>query len=320
MSVIRDAKNEEADALRRRRDQHAKSPELRWKQRVPVSEIVPAGPRSPQTANGIASGSVLRRGEELLGVRCIPAEGLPRAGPRDERCRGSHSASASNRFRPAADRACAPCARLEERLIGWGRKTGLASVRIGHDSPVPSMHDHGKRRPESSEFAHSNKDRTRQAISSLKRSQPALTSHYLPARGGLSARRASSTTVAGADETLDLKTRNEELVTLTGRLLALDRKPIANAQLFIEVESAAPTFVAVHTGPDGTFRTPKRFPRRLRYRLAARLLLDVVGSSDWMCPAASSGTSSLDLRPSIAAKASPRSRAKLTWVARSSLE
>ncbi len=115
----------------------------------------------------------------------------------------------------------------------------------------------------------------------------------LPARGGVPIGDPLKT-VAGADKTLVLKTRNEELVTLTGRLLTLDRKPIANAQLFIEVESAAPTFVAVHTGPDGTFRTPKRFPRRLRYRLAARLLLDVIGSSDWICPGAS-GTSFPDL-------------------------
>jgi PPIC-type PPIASE domain len=99
-------------------------------------------------------------------------------------------------------------------------------------------------------------------------------------------------TVAGDNKSIELTPRSEELVALSGRLLGLDHKPVAAAPLLVEIENAsgAPTFFSVQTGADGAFRTAVCFPKRLKYRLIARLLLDVVGCSDWMCPAASGTT------------------------------
>jgi hypothetical protein len=102
--------------------------------------------------------------------------------------------------------------------------------------------------------------------------------------------------VAGDDKPVQLNAKKEELVALSGRVLEPNHKPIPDAQVVIEVgDSPDPSSVVPITADaNGCIRTPDQFPKRLKYRLTVRSLLDVVASSDWMCPAVA-GTKFPDL-------------------------
>jgi parvulin-like peptidyl-prolyl isomerase len=98
------------------------------------------------------------------------------------------------------------------------------------------------------------------------------------------------------NQVVHLREKKCECATLAGRILGVDRKPIALAQVMIEVEDTPdPTrSFRTTTGEDGSFRTPARFPKHLKYRVTVRRILKDVASSEWMCPA-TSGTHFRDL-------------------------
>jgi parvulin-like peptidyl-prolyl isomerase len=117
----------------------------------------------------------------------------------------------------------------------------------------------------------------------------------LPVRAGVPLSEPVQTLV-GDDKPVQLHEKKEELVALAGRVLDADRKPIPGAQVVVEVaDSPDRGHLLVGTvDANGSFRTPAQFPKRLKYRLTVRSMLDVVASTDWGCPAFS-GTQFPDL-------------------------
>jgi hypothetical protein len=96
-------------------------------------------------------------------------------------------------------------------------------------------------------------------------------------------------TVAGDDRPVRLQVKKREMVALRGRILGLDRKPIAGAQIVVEVEHSPDplrTF-RLTVDSDGSFQTADHFPKDLRYRLTVQSCLKDIASSDWICPAVS---------------------------------
>jgi parvulin-like peptidyl-prolyl isomerase len=122
----------------------------------------------------------------------------------------------------------------------------------------------------------------------------------LPARAGVPLGDPVQT-VAGQDKVLELKKHEEELVALSGRVLGVDHKPVSGVPVVIEIGALvdAPMFFRAETSADGSFRTAACFPKRVKYRLTVRDLLDVAAASEWICPAVS-GTSFADLRVDVA--------------------
>jgi parvulin-like peptidyl-prolyl isomerase len=109
--------------------------------------------------------------------------------------------------------------------------------------------------------------------------------------------------VAGENKTSQIKEEQGDLVALTGRVVGPDHKPIAGAQVVIQVEhSPDPQHIFRATlDADGTFQTPAQFPKQLKYRLTARSILKDVASTDWLCPAAGRSSTTLVHFPDLVA-------------------
>ena len=95
--------------------------------------------------------------------------------------------------------------------------------------------------------------------------------------------------VAGDEKPLQLRQKKCDLVALSGRILGSDRKPIADAQVVVEVANSVDKarFFRTWAQSDGSFKTPAIFPSQHKYRVTVRSILDDVVSTQWICPAAS---------------------------------
>jgi hypothetical protein len=109
--------------------------------------------------------------------------------------------------------------------------------------------------------------------------------------------------VAGEDKPIQFKEETGDLVTLGGRVVGLDHKPNAGAQIIIEVEHSLDPTRTFRTAvdADGTFQTPARFPKQLKYRLTVRSILKDVASTAWICPAAGHSSSAVVHFPDLVA-------------------
>jgi hypothetical protein len=94
---------------------------------------------------------------------------------------------------------------------------------------------------------------------------------------------------ASRDKPVRLQEKKDERTALSGRILGTDHKPIAGAQIVVEVEHSLDPTRTFRTAvdADGSFQTPANFPKNLKYRLTVRAILKDVASSAWICPAAS---------------------------------
>lgn len=113
----------------------------------------------------------------------------------------------------------------------------------------------------------------------------------LPVRAGI-ALTDSIQIAAGDEKPVRFQETKRELVALGGRVLGTDHKPIDGARVVVEVHDSPDPIGEFRIAVDsqGSFRTPALFPKDMKYRLTVRSMLDVVASSDWMCPAASADT------------------------------
>jgi parvulin-like peptidyl-prolyl isomerase len=102
--------------------------------------------------------------------------------------------------------------------------------------------------------------------------------------------------ITANDKPIRLLEKKHDLVALGGKIIGTDHKPIAGAEIVVAAEhSPDPTYsFRTTTGEDGSFRTPARFPKHLKYRVTVRRILKDVASSQWLCPA-TSGTQFRDL-------------------------
>ncbi|HEX4069593.1 MAG TPA: carboxypeptidase-like regulatory domain-containing protein, partial [Planctomycetaceae bacterium] len=109
----------------------------------------------------------------------------------------------------------------------------------------------------------------------------------VPVRAGVPL--ADPIEITADDKPVRLREKTCESVALGGRIIGVDHKPIAGAQIAIEVTHSPDPLssFAMRTDADGTFRTPAQFPKPLAYRLVVRTILVDVASSVWLCPAAS---------------------------------
>jgi PPIC-type PPIASE domain len=95
--------------------------------------------------------------------------------------------------------------------------------------------------------------------------------------------------VAGDGRLVHLREQKRDLVALTGRIVGGFHQPVPGASIIVEVADSPDPLGAFRTTvePDGSFRTPREFPRSLKYRVTVRSLLTDLRSSAWLCPAAS---------------------------------
>jgi hypothetical protein len=95
--------------------------------------------------------------------------------------------------------------------------------------------------------------------------------------------------VAGDGRTVHLREQKSDLVALTGRIVGGFHQPVPGASIIVEVADSPDPLGAFRTtvAPDGSFRTPREFPRSLKYRVTVRSWLADLASSAWLCPAAS---------------------------------
>jgi len=95
----------------------------------------------------------------------------------------------------------------------------------------------------------------------------------VPVRAGIVL--ADPVQVVADDKRIRLHEKKCDLVALGGRILGTDHKPIARAQIVVEVEQSLDPTRTFRTAvdADGTFQTPPHFPKQLKYRLTVRAIL-----------------------------------------------
>jgi hypothetical protein len=95
--------------------------------------------------------------------------------------------------------------------------------------------------------------------------------------------------VAGDGRPVRVLEKKRDLVALTGRIVGGFHQPAPWASIIIEVADSPDPLGAFRTTvePDGSFHTPREFPRSLKYRVTVRSLLTDLATSAWLCPAVS---------------------------------
>jgi hypothetical protein len=102
--------------------------------------------------------------------------------------------------------------------------------------------------------------------------------------------------VAGDEKPVRFQEKKRELVSLCGRVLGIDHKPMDGAQVVVEVRDSPDPLGAFRAAvnSEGVFRTPALLPKSFKYRLTVRSMLEDVASSAWICPD-SSGSKFTDM-------------------------